>query len=127
MYYLHEHLESEPRDLIGGCLFMKGDIGYHSARKLLDKEYGDPIKVATAYMNKLSAWPNVKSEDPQSLKELSFMLIKCYHVMQSISEMTVLNHIPNLQQIMRKLPEDMQEKWCEQVVEQRQLNHNPSF
>ncbi len=127
LYYLYEHLEGEPRDLIGGCLFMKGDVGYHSARELLDKEYGDTIKVATAYMNKLSAWPNVKSEDAQSMKELSFLLMKCYHVMQSISEMTVLNHIPNLQHVIRKLPEDLQEKWCEQVVEQRLLNRIPTF
>ena len=42
LYYLNQHLEGEPPDLIQGCLYMSPDEGYLEARRLLQKEYGDP-------------------------------------------------------------------------------------
>lgn len=42
LYYLNQHLEDEPADLIQGCLHMSPDEGYAEAIWLLQKEYGDP-------------------------------------------------------------------------------------
>ena len=53
LYYLNEHLEGEPADLIQGCLHMAPEAGYTEARRLLQKEYGDPYKISTAYRNKI--------------------------------------------------------------------------
>ncbi|KAK2562687.1 hypothetical protein P5673_014393 [Acropora cervicornis] len=38
LYYLNQHLEGEPPDLIQGCLYMSPDEGYLEARRLLQKE-----------------------------------------------------------------------------------------
>lgn len=56
LYYLEQHLEREPRELIGGCLHMDPSEGYKEARRLLEKEYGDPFKVSMAYVNKALKW-----------------------------------------------------------------------
>ena len=45
LYYLEQHLEGELRKLIGGCLHMDPAEGYKEARRLLEKEYGDPFKI----------------------------------------------------------------------------------
>ena len=41
-YYLHQHLEGEPKELISGCLHIKPKEGYKEAQRMLEKEYGDP-------------------------------------------------------------------------------------
>ncbi|XP_046551822.1 uncharacterized protein LOC124261551 [Haliotis rubra] len=63
LYYLDQQLQGEPKDLISGCLHMDPLAGYAAARNLLCKEYGDPYRISTAYMNKIRTWPNLKNED----------------------------------------------------------------
>ena len=119
LYYLDQHLLGEPKDLIGGCLHIEPDEGYVEARKLLEKEYGDPYKISNAFMQKLSNWPIIKYDDGPSLKRFSFFLIKCKNAMKTISHMTVLNHPPNMQSVVQKLPGNLQMKWREFVVNSR--------
>ena len=110
LYYLDQLLEGEAKDLIGGCLFMDPINGYHEARKLLEKEYGDPFKISTAYINKVLTWPIIKQEDSLGLKRLALFLVKCESAMSSIFHMSVLNHAPNMQAIVQKLPFYLQNK-----------------
>ncbi|XP_068749086.1 uncharacterized protein [Montipora capricornis] len=121
LYYLDQHLTGEPKDLIGGCLHLEPDVGYKEARRLLDKEYGDPYKVSNAFIQRLSNWPVVKYDGP-SLKRFSFFLTKCNNVMKAITHMTVLNHPPNMQSVVQNLPNNLQAKWRENVVKCRLKN-----
>jgi len=119
LYYLEQLLEGESKDLVGGCMFMDPAFGYTEARRLLDVEYGDPFKVATAYVNKATAWPAVKHDDNIGLKQLSYFLTKCRNAMQGVSHLSVLNHAPNMQSIVMKLPAFMQNKWRDNVSRMR--------
>ena len=119
LYYLDQHLIGEPKDLIGGCLHIQPDEGYPEARKLLEKEYGEPYKVSNAFMQKLSSWPVIKYDDGPALKRFSFFLVKCNNAMKTIAHMTVLNHPPNMQSIVQKLPNNLQTKWRENAVKSR--------
>ena len=119
LYYLDQHLSGEPKELISGCLHSEPDEGYTEARKLLDKEYGDPYKVSNAFLQKLSNWPIIKFDDGPGLKRFSLFLLKCKNAMKSISHLTVLNHPPNMQSIVQKLPGNLQTKWREFVVNRR--------
>ena len=119
LYYLDQHLLGEPKDLISGCLHIEPDEGYTEARKLLEKEYGDPYKISNAFMQKLSNWPIIKYDDGPSLKRFSFFIIKCKNAMKTISHMEVLNHPPNMQSVVQKLPGNLQMKWREFVVNSR--------
>ena len=108
LYYLDQQLEGSAKELIGGCMYMDTG-GYEAARDLLKKEYGDPYKVSTAYVSKLLAWPAVKSDE--SLKHFSLFLTKCSYAMKNLSHMEVLHHTPNMQGIVQKLPDYLQNKW----------------
>lgn len=116
LYYLHQHVTGEPKDLIEGCLHVDPEEGYKEARHLLDKEYGDPYKISVAYTNQLMKWPSVKHDDATGLKRLSLFLVKCKNAMKTISYMEVLNHAPHLQAIVQKLPTYLQNKWREEVL-----------
>ena len=76
LYYLAQHLEGEPHELIAGCLHMESSKGYKEAKRLLEKEYGDPFKISMAYVDKALNWSPIQWDDAQSLKRLSFFLTK---------------------------------------------------
>ena len=87
LYYLNQHMDGEPKDLIEGCLHMNhSDEDYIEARRLLNKEYGDPYKVSMT---------PIKFDESKVLKSLSFFLIKIMIAIKSISHMSVLNHTPS--------------------------------
>ena len=81
LYYLTQHVEREPMELIEGCLYMDPDKGYAEARRLLDKEYGDPFKTSTAYIRKLTSWVPIRLDDPGALKRLSIFLTRCQNAL----------------------------------------------
>ena len=119
LYYLNQHMDGEPKDLIEGCLHMNSDEGYIEARKLLNKEYGDPYKISMAYVQKILNWTPIKFDEGKVLKSLSIFLIKCKIAMKSISHMSVLNHAPNMQAVVSKLPFHLQAKWRDQAAKTR--------
>ena len=115
LYYLDQQLEGCAKELIQGCIFMDANSGYTEARHLLYMEYGDPFKVATAYIEKANNWPNLKDDDDQGLRTLSHFLTKCTNAMQNVTHMNVLNHLTNMQTIVLKLPLYLQNKWRDTV------------
>lgn len=104
--------------MIGSCLHIKPE-GYEEAQKLLEKEYRDPYKVSTAYMQKLSNWPFIKYDDAPALKGFSLFLIKCKNATKSLAHLAVLNHPPNMQTVVQKLQTNLQTKWRETAVKGR--------
>lgn len=104
LYYLEQHLEGELQELIGGCLHMDPSEGYKEARKLLEKEYGDPFKVSMAYVNRVLKWSPIQTEDAPALKRFSLFLVKCKNAMMSVSHMNELNHPTNMQSIAKSFP-----------------------
>ena len=102
LYYLDQHLVGQPKETIGGCLHIEPEEGYEEARKFLEKEYGDPYKVSTAYMQKLSNWPFIKHDDTPALKRFSLFLIKCKNAMKSLAHLTCRPSCRNCQQTCKR-------------------------
>ncbi|XP_013403245.1 uncharacterized protein LOC106168647 [Lingula anatina] len=123
LYYLDQHLVGEPKDIVSGCFLFDPETGYQEARRLLDKEYGDPYKTALVYINKVNAWPVIKQDDCIGLKKLSLFLTKCCNAMKCLSYLNVLDHPPNMLNVVQKLPFYLQNKWREQVSRVRQTEH----
>ena len=119
LYFLDQHLVGEARELISGCLHMEPDEGYTEARQLLEKKYGNPYKVSSAYMRKLTSRPTLKYDDGPALKSLSIFLKECHSAVKTISHLAVLNHPPNMQSVVQKLPFSLQAKWRENIVKTR--------
>ena len=71
-------------------------------KRLLDEEYGEPYKISNAFIQRLSNWPVIKCDDGPSLKRFSLFLTKSNNAMKAITQMTVLNHPPNMQSVVQK-------------------------
>ena len=127
LYYLEQQLEGEPKESIGGCLFMEPEDGYNEARSLLKCKYGDSVKIAMAYVNKIHYWPRIKDNDPHGLRTLSYILTTCNCAMKRVSYMDMLNHAPNLQVIVTKLPLYLQDEWCNKAYDMIQESGQGTF
>ena len=89
--------------------------------------YGDPYKVSTAYMKRLTEWPILKYDDGPALKSSYIFLSKCNCAMKTISHLAVLNHPPNMQALVQKLPFALQTKWRKNVVKTRHKDGKEVF
>ena len=58
---------------LGGRQMKSGD-SYKEARQLLKKHFGDPYKIASAYIAKLLNWPAIRPNDGTGLQEFSTAL-----------------------------------------------------
>ena len=110
--YLDHYLVGEPKDVIKGCLLMTSGSGYAEARRLLDGRYGDSCRTVTSLVNRLSKWPQIRSDDVTGLDKFSIFLNTCHHTVQGTAPSSVELDQPNiLRAAMDKLPDYMQDRW----------------
>ena len=74
---LLKYTEGDAKELIKHCVHENVDVCYEEALRLLEKEYGDPIRMSCAYLEKLKNWPPIKSNDTGALKCLYRFLLRC--------------------------------------------------
>ena len=119
LYFLDQHLEGEPKEIIQGCLHMDPESGYAEARRLLDKEYGDGYKLSMTYLKQINDWYVLKQDDNIGLKQLSIFLVQCKNAMECLSDLQQLNSPSYMLSIVQKLPSYLQNKWRECVGKAR--------
>ena len=115
LYYLDQYSSGKAKELIQGCLQMKSEDSYPEARRLLKKHFGDPYKIASAYISKLSDWPSVKPNDGSGLQEFSIVLEQARNAMVGMAYMNDLNTANVLRRLWEKLPRYLRSKWTERV------------
>ena len=101
---------------------------YKEARRLLKKHFGDPYKIASVYIAKLSSWPAVRPNDGTALQEFSIALEQARNAMTGMQYMNDLNTANVLRQLWEKLPRYLCSKWTEKVSKIRSTKqHIASF
>lgn len=90
---------------------MPPDRGYLAAMHLLEDRYGNKLKIATALMEKMFKWPQIKSEDAQALNSFSLFLVSCRNVLEDVDYMDELDNPTNMRAIISKLPYKIRERW----------------
>ena len=122
LYFLDQYTCGKAKELIRGCLQMKSEDSYKEARRLLKKRFGDPYKIASAYIAKLSSWPAVRPNDGTGLQEFSIALEQARNAMTGMQYMNDLNAANDLRQLWEKLPRYLHSKWTERVSKIRSTN-----
>lgn len=122
LYYLEQFTAGQARELVKSCHHMAPVRGYQEARALLKRNYGNEHKIATAYMNKVLKWPELKPEDNVNLHKFSILLVCCKNVMDGNEFMTKFDNPENIHQIVQKLPFSMRCRWRRCVDEITEIN-----
>ena len=122
LYYLEQYTVGEVKELVTSCDHMKPDEGYVEACLLLKRNYENEYQIAAAYMEKLSKWPALKSEDNAALHKLSIFLVCCKNVATNKAFLNKFESADSMQQVVQKLLFGMRARWRRQVDEITEVN-----
>jgi hypothetical protein len=115
LYYLVQYTSGQVKELMSSCLSMQDARGYYEARRLLLQRYGQPYKIATAFVDRLTNGPQIKAEDGPGLQKFSTLLTSCKNTLQEIGYINKLENPDNMRKIVERLPFGMKAKWRETV------------
>jgi len=110
-FYLEQYTSGEAQELVRSCEHMPSERGYKEARRLLQKHYGNELKIANAYMEKALNWPIMKLEDGKALNAYALFLIGCKNTMGDLDFMEEMDNPTNMRTVLSKLPYKLREKW----------------
>lgn len=69
LYYPEQYTSRQPRDLVRSCLHIDPTRGYSMVKQLLKENFGDEIRLSTAYIERGMNWPNIRTEDNRALQK----------------------------------------------------------
>lgn len=113
----------QPREIVRSCLHMTAERGYAVAKRLLKEHFGNEFNITAAYMEKVTGWPSIKSEDVKALKAYGLFLRECCNAMEELQYLEELSMPANMRILSQKFPYKLREKWrtkaneiCERTV-----------
>ena len=115
LYYLLQYTSSQVQDLVQSCLAMPEHKGYVEARKLLAERYGQPFKIATAYVVRVINSQPICAEDGPALQRSSILLTSYSNTLKEIGYSNCLKNPESLKKIVDRLPYPLRLKWHELV------------
>lgn len=115
LYYLVQYTTGQVQELVRSCLSMKNDEGYAKAKKLLKERYGQGYKIASAFIDKLTARPQIKAEDGPALERFSTTLTSCCNTLKEVGYLNRLDSPDGLKRIVNILPFGLRQKWRDVV------------
>ena len=111
LYYLEQFTSGDVKELVRSCQFLPPDKGYHEARRLMKKKFGDDFRVVTAYESKALNWPEVKAEDGMGLNRFSLFLMRYKNAMEGCGHLTKLEQPDTVRKLVLKLPFNLRLRW----------------
>ena len=89
---------------------------YKDALKTLERKYGQPQTVVTAYLDKLSNFPPLKMHNSENIISYSATICSLVGVFRSLNYLQDLSSASLLGQAVQKLPPNMKEAWSMHTV-----------
>lgn len=111
LHYLEQYTVRQPQQLVRSCQHITDGTGYATAKALLLEHFGNEHHIASAYMNKIFSWPQIKSEDVKSLQSYSLFLCGCCTAMKDVYNLCDLSTPANMLIVIKKLPYRLRDKW----------------
>jgi len=111
LYYLEQFTAGAAKQLVKSCSQSNASHAFRQALDLLDDEYNNEYRTATAYIRKLEEWPSIKSEDNEGLHNFSIYLLTCANNMETMTSLNQLNSPKEMMNVIMKLPFELRKKW----------------
>jgi len=126
--YLEQFTRGQALKLVQSCTTCDPALGYARAKELLISEYGNDFKIANAYLETLSNWPDIESEDKDALLDISTFLVQAKHFLENGPLGSQLNNPKEIMNVVMKLPFKIRERWRVQTLEiSKTLQRNVYF
>ena len=117
---LLKYTEGDAKELIKHCVHEDAEICYKEALRLLEKEYGNPLRMSCAYLEKLKNWPPIKTNEIGALKCLYRFLLRCLAFKKKGN--IDLDSPLTIRCVQLALPVNMQDGWTAKAGKIRRKN-----
>ena len=111
LYYLVQYTSGAVQELMQSSSLIDSDKGYQEAKRLLKSRYGQPYKIASAYVDKVVNVPQIKSEDREALQKFSVLLTSCKNTLKGTEYLSKIDNPDSLRGTVNHLPHDAQKRW----------------
>lgn len=78
LYYLEQFTSGQPKHLVRSCIHMDTQTGYNEAKKQLEWNFGNNVKITSAFIDEALNWPVIKAEDGPALRSYALFLRGCF-------------------------------------------------
>lgn len=102
LYYFEQFTKGQPRNLVRSFLHMAPERDYIVTKNLLEEHFGNGLMVTAAYMEEITGWPSVKSEDTKRLQAYALYLRECSNAMEELQYLEELNMPANMKKTQLK-------------------------
>ena len=108
--------KGEAYQRIKDCVLLKDPKqAYDSAMNLLQKDYGDPIILASAYKARAKDWSQIGGGDTAGLRKFAVFVNNCCIAKQASTDLYTMDGHEFLHMLARKLPIPLQQQWIVRV------------
>ncbi|XP_074648981.1 uncharacterized protein LOC141904301 [Tubulanus polymorphus] len=111
LYYLNQYTKGEVNELVRRFMFSTSEDAYANAKDTLRKRYGQPYKIAAAYVNQITTGAQLKSEDRNGLRKYSVQLSICHNALQDVGFLSKIENPDCLRRVVGRLPYDLRKRW----------------
>src|SRR5215469_4210062 len=115
--YLMKYTKGEPNTIVSSCIHLDENQCFIKAKQMLEKQYGNPNRIAQSFLKKLKYWKEINREDKSKINELYFYLNKIKNNMNHMTLLNQLNSQVEILNIVRKLPMFLQHRWKQRAFE----------
>src|SRR5215469_16087429 len=115
--YLMKYTKGEPNNIVSSCIHLDENQCFIKAKQMLEKQYGNPNRIAQSFLKKLKDWKEITREDKSKINELYFDLNQIKNNMESMTLLNQLNSLTEILNIVKKLPMFLQRKWKQRAFE----------
>lgn len=128
LYYLEQFTTGQPRNLVRSYIYMDSRVAYREAKAQLEWNFGNKVKITSAFMNKALGWSDIKSDDAYALRSYALFLRSCFNTLEEAGFIEELENSSNMKTFASKLPFRLRDKWRVAVFNiGEKRNHRPKF
>ena len=113
---LIKYTSGEAKELIKEYVHESDGDCFDRAISALEKEYGDPHKLDSAYMRELRQWPSIRQNDAKAYRRMNRFLQKC-QIGRRQGRLVTLDTPETIRLILSKYHLSIQESWNKLVVD----------
>ena len=117
----------EAHKLLHACMVMEPTEGYLKAKQMLKERYGNPYRIADAWIQRVTQATKIEPNNKKALQDLADELNICIQTLDAMGYKSELSPQSVLLRIVERLPFFLRDRWLKTVANVRKQNRLPQI
>ncbi|XP_041455129.1 uncharacterized protein LOC121407938 [Lytechinus variegatus] len=117
----------EAHKLLQACMVMDPTVGYKKAKQMLKERFGNPYKIADAWIQRVTQATKIEPNNKKALQDLADELHICIQTLDAMGYKSELSPQNVILRIVERLPFFLRDRWLKVVANIRKQNRLPQI